>query len=790
MTTSQHAQEDRGGKKAAADTPALPALVTLPGVDILAAGTWNLSTGRQTFTAADLQSAIDASACPAVGLPVIKIGHLDPRFATPPEHDGEPALGRVHNLRLSGNGAKIIGDLAGMPGWLGAIAASAFPRRSVEGKYGFKCQIGHDHPFVLTGLALLGVTQPGVGVLGGLPDIATLYGLTAATAQAGQAWRTEQDQEGNVMAVTEEDVRRQYYATAGAPQSWWITELQMHPPQLIVADEQSGKIYRVGYQIDGSAVTFEQAAEVASYADVAAARGTGPVVAFASAAESRAVTAAGTWDGAAAVRNLGDSPSGEQLKGLFALPGENKSASSLPHHDVGADGKVGPPNPAACSAAIAALNGGRGGLTGVSASQKQTAYNHLAAHLKSMGRTPPDFSGAATSWDGEPEAQVEWGLGWLAAAYGRGDPPDAAFSGTEPGTLQEPGSFAARVGRLIDIRAQAEDADADDTVQALVASLDATLDQASELASQVDPKTVSEAAGQVLALVTAAEAIADQLMDKLGIYDPDDAGEGTAAAAAGTGPSGDDHGAFDGEHDHPHPAFGSQGDDATHSHPHRHSGDRKHDHQHDTQAAATTAAASQEGGDSGMGYEFTTQQMAAIRARLGKQDGEEITATDIAAVFGAPAPPWPVQAAAAGTAGTGPVEVPVIADGVHLVEANILRKYQEEALAGRRAVRAMHVKERDGILAAAIKEGKFAQGRLDHFKQLWDRDPDGTRKLVASLAGGLVPMDPMGSNGDWATDPDMAGDFDAQRAYKDLYPEDVQGGVSHAPGVRGGAFSG
>jgi hypothetical protein len=187
-----------------------------------------------------------------------------------------------------------------------------------------------------------------------------------------------------------------------------------------------------------------------------------------------------------------------------------------------------------------------------------------------------------------------------------------------------------------------------------------------------------------------------------------------------------------------------------------------------------------------MGYEFTTQQMAAIRARLGKQEGEQISATDIAAVFGAPVPPFPVQAAAAGTAGEGPVEVPVIADGVHLVEANILRKYQEEALAGQRAVRAMHVAERDTILASAIREGKFAQSQLDHFSALWDRDPDGTRKLVASLAGGLVPvLGPIGSNGDWATDPDMPGDFESQAAYRRLYPEDTKGGIEHAPGVTG-----
>lgn len=89
--------------------------------------------------------------------------------------------------------------------------------------------------------------------------------------------------------VTEEDVRRAYYASAGAPLSWWIAELQMQPAALIVADEASGKLYRVPYTVEGSAVSFGAAAEIAAYSEVAAGRATGEVVVYASAEESRAV---------------------------------------------------------------------------------------------------------------------------------------------------------------------------------------------------------------------------------------------------------------------------------------------------------------------------------------------------------------------------------------------------------------------------------------------------------------------------------------------------------------------
>jgi hypothetical protein len=93
---------------------------------------------------------------------------------------------------------------------------------------------------------------------------------------------------GPGVPVTEEDIRRAYYANAGAPHTWWITELQMDPPALIVADGDTGRLYRVGYSIGaGGRVEFSAAAEVASYADVAASRGPGPVVVYGSAEESR-----------------------------------------------------------------------------------------------------------------------------------------------------------------------------------------------------------------------------------------------------------------------------------------------------------------------------------------------------------------------------------------------------------------------------------------------------------------------------------------------------------------------
>ena len=153
-----------------------PKLARRDGVELIHAGAWNISSGTWDASAADLTHAVAALECPAIRPPVLKLGHVDPRF------DGQPAVGRVENLRLADQGRTLLGDYVGHPVWLDKVMASAYPDRSVEGAYNHRCQIGHTHPFVLTAVALLGVTAPGVGTLGRLEDIAAMYGVEAAAS--------------------------------------------------------------------------------------------------------------------------------------------------------------------------------------------------------------------------------------------------------------------------------------------------------------------------------------------------------------------------------------------------------------------------------------------------------------------------------------------------------------------------------------------------------------------------------------------------------------------------------
>lgn len=149
------------------------------GVELVRTGRWAISTGVWEAKKEDLAAAVAAMQCPAIRRPVLKIGHTDQRF-TPQTGDGEPSIGWVDNLRIADGGHTLIGDYVGVPAWLDGVMASAYPDRSVEGVYRHRCQIGHEHPFVLTGVALLGVTPPGVGTLKSLQDVASLYGVAAS----------------------------------------------------------------------------------------------------------------------------------------------------------------------------------------------------------------------------------------------------------------------------------------------------------------------------------------------------------------------------------------------------------------------------------------------------------------------------------------------------------------------------------------------------------------------------------------------------------------------------------
>jgi hypothetical protein len=289
----------------------LPALSAQPNVEIAMTGQWDISTGRVTLTDDDFSNAIAALDCPAVRKPVLKLGHTDTRF-NQPVGDGQPTVGWIDNMATTDSGHTIVGDYVGMPGWLGPILPSAYPDRSMEATWDFMCQLGHVHPFVITAVALLGETPPGIGTLESLQDVASLYGVDMAASRSmhdrgfsvsihaskGAPTMPNPNPREVAAGVTTEDIRRTYYETA--PYSVWIKEFELDPLQLIVTDEADGSYSRIPVTLENGEFTFGDAIPVEiEYVDkpedansgTTAAASAGSRIVYASRDESRPATA-------------------------------------------------------------------------------------------------------------------------------------------------------------------------------------------------------------------------------------------------------------------------------------------------------------------------------------------------------------------------------------------------------------------------------------------------------------------------------------------------------------------
>jgi hypothetical protein len=64
----------------------------------------------------------------------------------------------------------------------------------------------------------------------------------------------------------------------------------------------------------------------------------------------------------------------------------------------------------------------------------------------------------------------------------------------------------------------------------------------------------------------------------------------------------------------------------------------------------------------------------------------------------------------------------------------------------------MQQRDRDDVIAAAIKDGRFGPARKAYWEKYWDADPAGAKLLITSLEKGLVPVFAAGYAG--GDDPD------------------------------------
>jgi hypothetical protein len=100
------------------------------------------------------------------------------------------------------------------------------------------------------------------------------------------------------------------------------------------------------------------------------------------------------------------------------------------------------------------------------------------------------------------------------------------------------------------------------------------------------------------------------------------------------------------------------------------------------------------------------------------------------------------------------------------VDRDTFAKMQSDAALGRQAYERQQTSDRDSYLVAAVKKGKFAPARVEHWRKAWDADPEGTKATIDSLAEGLIPVGQLGAA------PNEEGDTVNATAYPaHLFPE-------------------
>lgn len=112
-------------------------------------------------------------------------------------------------------------------------------------------------------------------------------------------------------------------------------------------------------------------------------------------------TSTAPWNADANVKNLPDDAGLVTLTKEFAWTDPKdptRSAAKFPHHFVSSDGTVGAASTVACSAIIAALNGGRGG-TDIPEADRDGVYRHAAKHLKDAKKDVPPMRSSEPSDD-------------------------------------------------------------------------------------------------------------------------------------------------------------------------------------------------------------------------------------------------------------------------------------------------------------------------------------------------------------------------------------------------------
>lgn len=238
-------------------------LVTVKDVELAALGHWEAKTGPVDFTKKMFEDAVRAQEDPSIRAGVVKLGHDVFQMG-----EGEPALGRIVNMRLNDTGTKILGDLEDVPKDVAELIPYAWPDRSIEGELDYTSDTGEKYDLIISGIALLGAWEPAVK---GLEGVKALFrGESVLKVAAAAADASDPVRQIMAAAITVDRVRMGYYDEAQAdekPGQWmWVREVWVSDGGggfLIAEDEDTGRLYRVPWSITAqSEVKYEAHEEV------------------------------------------------------------------------------------------------------------------------------------------------------------------------------------------------------------------------------------------------------------------------------------------------------------------------------------------------------------------------------------------------------------------------------------------------------------------------------------------------------------------------------------------------
>src|SRR6478609_2277621 len=132
---------------------------------------------------------------------------------------------------------------------------------------------------------------------------------------------------------------------------------------------------------------------------------------------------------------------------------------------------------------------------------------------------------------------------------------------------------------------------------------------------------------------------------------------------------------------------------------------------------------------------------AGLRERLGVTDADATDETLLAALDEA------LAEQADGTTSAGTVVVDLthnLPDGALVVDKAVHEQLVADAAAGRKAAETLDAQRRDGIVAAALGDGRIAPASRETWRAQLDKDEDGTKALLESMPKNTVPVAELG----------------------------------------------